>query len=345
MDSGIYEIPQQAARLAPRLTAMASRGVYFGTSSWKYEGWVGSIYSGDRYVTRGKFSKANFEENCLTEYAQTFPTLCGDLTFYQFPSEQYWAKLFDATPKEFIFGFKVPEDITVETWPTHARYGKRAGLANEHFLDATALDQFFTSRLKQYGKQVGPLIFEFGTFNQQTFPMPADFLAVLGPFFTALPEGFRYAVEIRNENYLTPQYFDVLASHNVAHVLNAWTRMPALDDQAQLPGVFTADFTVARALLRRGRPYDTPVETFEPYDRIQEPNESAREGMRMIAEKALRRRSRHSCSSTTGWKVTRRQRLRLWSSRSTRVRPRPRLGESGLAREHAAGDDADRPLP
>ncbi len=219
----------------------------------------GAIYSQDRYLTRGKFSKAKFEENCLTEYAQTFPTVCGDLTFYQFPSEQYWAKLFDATPGEFIFGFKVPEDITVETWPTHARYGKRAGLANEHFLDAKALDQFFTSRLKRYGTQVGPLIFEFGTFNKKTFPTPADFLAALDPFLKALPEGFRYAVEIRNENYLTPQYFDVLASHNVAHVFNAWTRMPALDDQAQLPGVFTADFTVVTSIaterppLRQGR--------------------------------------------------------------------------------------------
>jgi len=284
------DIPPQAARLAPKLRALADRGIYFGTSSWKYEGWVGSIYSGDRYVTRGKFSKAKFEENCLTEYAQAFPTVCGDLTFYQFPSEQYWAKLFDATPKEFIFGFKVPEDITVETWPTHARYGKRAGLANEHFLNSEALEQFFTSRLKRHGKQVGPLIFEFGTFNKTTFPTPADFLAVLDPFLKALPEGFRYAVEIRNENYLAPQYFDVLASHNVAHVLNAWTRMPALDDQAQLPGVFTADFTVARALLRRGRPYDKAVETFQPYDRIQEPNESAREGMRLIAQRAMHER-------------------------------------------------------
>ena len=55
--------------------------------SSKYDGWVGSIYSEDRYVTRGKFSRAKFEENCLTEYAEMFPTVCGDLTFYQFPSE------------------------------------------------------------------------------------------------------------------------------------------------------------------------------------------------------------------------------------------------------------------
>ena len=100
---------------------------------------------------------------------------------------------------------------------------------------------------------VGPLIFEFGTFNKATFPTPADFLARLDPFLEALPEGFRYAIEIRNHEYLSPAYFDLLGSHNVAHVFNAWTRMPALDEQAQLPGAFTADFTVVRALLTQGR--------------------------------------------------------------------------------------------
>jgi hypothetical protein len=67
MDTGSGKLLPQAARLAPKLRALAKRGIYFGTSSWKYEGWLGSIYSGDRYVTRGKFSKAKFEENCLTD--------------------------------------------------------------------------------------------------------------------------------------------------------------------------------------------------------------------------------------------------------------------------------------
>ena len=288
MDTKAHDISPQAARLAPKLRALADRGVFIGTSSWKYDGRLGSINSEDRYVTRGKFSKAKFEENCLTEYAEVFPTVCGDLTFYQFPSEQYWAKLFGSTPESFVFGFKVPEDITVETFPTHARYGKRAGLRNENFLNPDVFAQFFTSRLERYGNQVGPLIFEFGTFNKKMFPTPADFLAVFDPFLAALPVGFQYAVEIRNDNYLITQHFEVLArSHNVAHVFNAWTRMPELDQQAQLPEAFTADFTVVRALLRRGRAYDVAVQNFEPYDRIREPNESARQGMRMITEKAL----------------------------------------------------------
>jgi hypothetical protein len=132
------------------------------------------------------------------------------------------------------------------------------------------------------------LVFEFGTFNKSTFPKRGDFLARLDPFLKALPAGYRYAIEIRNDDYLSPEYLDVLASHNVAHVFSAWTRMPSLNEQAQLPNAFTADFTVVRALLRRGRPYDQAVQNFEPYREIQEPNEGAREGMRRIVEQAIK---------------------------------------------------------
>ena len=45
------DFPPQAARLAPKLSALAVQGIYFGTSSWKYEGWLGSIYREDRYLT------------------------------------------------------------------------------------------------------------------------------------------------------------------------------------------------------------------------------------------------------------------------------------------------------
>ena len=86
------DLPPQAARLAPKLHSLAEQGIYFGTSSWKYEGWLGSIYSEERYLTRGKHSKKKFEETCLAEYARTFPTVCGDFAFYQFPTEEYWAR-------------------------------------------------------------------------------------------------------------------------------------------------------------------------------------------------------------------------------------------------------------
>jgi hypothetical protein len=165
----------------------------------------------------------------LTEYAATFPTVCGDFAFYQFPSEQYWAKLFDATPSDFLLGLKAPEDTTVATWPKHARCGSRAGQPNDHFLDAAIFEQLFIRRLAPYEDRVGPRIFEFGTFNKSTFATPADFTARLDPFLKSLPAGYRYAVEIRNPDYLSPAYFEALAGRNMAHVFSAWTRMPALE--------------------------------------------------------------------------------------------------------------------
>ncbi len=281
----------QAARLAPRLRSLAERGIYFGTSSWKYEGWLGTIYNEERYKTRGKLSKKKFDESCFREYASTFPTVCGDFAFYQFPSPDSWAKLFETTPPGFLFGFKVPEDLTVATWPAHARYGNRAGEPNRSFLDPNVFDQHFAGLLRPYRERVATLIFEFGTFNKSTFPNPGDFLARLDPFLAALPEGFRYAVEIRNPEFLIPDYLDLLTSRNVAHVFNAWTRMPSLEDQVQLPDAFTADFTVVRALLKKGRAYDQAVKTFEPYRLTQEPNGGARESIRTIAETSLRKKA------------------------------------------------------
>lgn len=278
--------PPLAARLAPKLRAMADQGIFIGTSSWKYPGWVGSIYSKNRYETRGTFSKKKFEEHCLSEYAETFTTVCGDLTFYQFPSPPFWAKLFDATPRSFTMALKVPEDITVACWPKHARYGTRAGATNSHFLNVELLKTLFLRRLMPYAERVATLIFEFGTFPKSQFPTPDDFYYRLDSFLEALPGGFRYAVEVRNPEYLSPAYFGLLKAYGVAHVLNAWTRMPPLEAQAKMPGVFDADFIVTRALLAKGRTFADGVKLFEPYDHVQEPNPAVRSAIVQVANHA-----------------------------------------------------------
>jgi uncharacterized protein YecE (DUF72 family) len=280
--------PSQAARLAPKLRELAGKGIYFGTSSWKYEGWLGSIYTPERYTTRGKFSRKKFETECLAEYAETFPVVGGDFSFYQFPTPDYWRRLFDESPGSLRFGFKVPEEITVMSWPGHARYGSRAGQVNASFLEAHHFDRFFARELEPYRDRVATLMFEFGTFSKKIFPATADFTRRLDAFLGALPGGFRYAVEIRNSEYLKPDYFAMLAGHNVAHIFNAWTRMPDIDTQIRLPGAFTADFTVVRALLRHGRTYELAVKSFEPYQATQEPDPTTREALRKIAERTRR---------------------------------------------------------
>ncbi len=80
--------------LAHKLRALAADVIWIGGSSWKYEGWLDQIYTRERYTTRGRFSKKKFEAECLAEYAETFPIVCGDFSFYQFPTPQFWRKLF-----------------------------------------------------------------------------------------------------------------------------------------------------------------------------------------------------------------------------------------------------------
>jgi hypothetical protein len=87
---------------------------------------------------------------------------------------------------------------------------------------------------------------------------------------------------VRNRSFLIPLYFDCLAERKVAHVFNAWTKMPSLAEQLAIPGAFTADFTVVRALLREGRAYEQAVEQLSPYDQVRDENPEGREALRAL---------------------------------------------------------------
>jgi hypothetical protein len=64
--------------------------------------------------------------------------------------------------------------------------------------------------------------------------------------------------------------------------------MPSIADQIAIHGAFTANFSVARALLQKGWSYENAVKMFEPYREIQQPDQSTRAALRHIAERALR---------------------------------------------------------
>jgi uncharacterized protein YecE (DUF72 family) len=269
-------------RLARRLRALAEQRIYIGTSSWKYEGWLGQIYTRDRYLSRGKFSQKHFEAECLAEFAETFPVVCGDFSFYQFSTPEFWKKLFTGAPERLQFSLKVPEEVTAEVFPRHPRYGPRAGLTNESYLNVDAFRTMFLELLEPYRERIACLIFEFGARGSTA----AEFVEQIAPFFDSLPGTFRYAVEVRNREYLLAEpYFAMLREHRAAHVLNAWTKMPPLHEQLAIPGIFTTDFTVVRALLRAGRAYETAVAQFAPYNKIQDENPEGRKALRDIIER------------------------------------------------------------
>jgi uncharacterized protein YecE (DUF72 family) len=264
--------------LGEELRALTRQGIWIGTSSWKYEGWLDQIYTRERYLVRGRFSERKFRQECLAEYAATFPVVCGDFSFYQFPTGEFWRKLFASAPSSLRFALKVPEEVTAEEFPKHARYGPRAGTRNESYLNTDALGTQFLEPLAPYAARIATLIFEFGARGAST----PRFVSRLDAMLRELPPAFRYAVEVRNRQYLQTRYFECLRSHNAAHVLNSWTRMPLLSEQMALPDAFTTDFTVVRALLRPGRNYADAVAQFQPYDKIQDQNPEVRDSLRAL---------------------------------------------------------------
>jgi len=64
--------------------------------------------------------------------------------------------------------------------------------------------------------------------------------------------------------------------------------MPTLAEQVAMSETFTADFSVVRALLRKGRGYEQAVKLFEPYRETQEPDEVTRAALAEIARRSMR---------------------------------------------------------
>jgi uncharacterized protein YecE (DUF72 family) len=265
---------------------LSAKGVFIGTSSWKYDGWFGQLYTPARYEYRGKVAKTRFERDCLSEYAEVFKTVCVDAAYYTFPSDKYLAGLVEKVPPDFQFGFKVTDEITVRKFPNLDRFGIRAGKSNENFLNADLFNRAFLTPCEAIRQNVGVVMFEFSRFHQSDYEHGRDFVADLDKFFGALPKGWPYAVEMRNKHWLAPEYFACLSRHGISHVFNSWDAMPPVNEQMALEGSRTnPQLAAARFLLKPGRKYADAVNAFKPYDRVKDQDLEARAaGRALIAE-------------------------------------------------------------
>jgi uncharacterized protein YecE (DUF72 family) len=270
-------------------TRLASSGVFIGTSSWKYEGWLGQLYTPGRYEYRGKVAKTRFKRDCLSEYAEIFKTVCIDAAYYTFPSPGYLEKLADAVPDDFRFGLKVTDAVTLKKFPNLPRFDVKAGQSNQDFLNADLFATAFLKPCEAIREKIGVLMFEFSRFWPVDYQHGRDFVNDLSGFLGKLPKGWPYAIEMRNDKWLCDEYFDCLAQNGVTHVFNSWQAMPSVSEQMALPKSQTnQDLIAARFLLKPGRKYDEAVKNFEPYDRIQEVNDEARKAAAALIADGLR---------------------------------------------------------
>jgi uncharacterized protein YecE (DUF72 family) len=228
----------------------------------------------------------------LEEYAAfpLFRTIGIDSSYYGPPTDEVLRSYAERLPAGFPCVSKVWNQITVQTF-TKAMNPARAGQVNQDFLNPDVfLEAVYQPYQRHFADHSGPFVFEFQSIAKGSGVGPARFADQLDHFFSGLPREGQYAVEVRNDEFLTPMYFAVLREHGVAHVFNSWTRMPPIGHQLDLPGSVTAPFIVARALLRPGRTYDEAVDVFAPYDRIREPNLKLRRDLVRLIETAVHTR-------------------------------------------------------
>ena len=280
--------PEALPTQSPEVISLAQgipATIRFGTSTWTYDGWSGDVYH--RHY-RGPQPALRLEE-----YARypLFRTVGIDSAFYDPPSEEELASYARALPSAFPCVSKVWERITAKRLGQDAPQPGLAGMRNPDFLNATLFkDSVLGPYSRVFRDHAGCFVFEFQAMRGKDLPDPLQWADQLDDFLKELPRDFRYAVELRNPELLTGVHGEVLKRHGVAHVFNSWTEMPAIGEQVELAWTFSANFTVARALLKPGRRYSDAVKQFQPYDRVQEPLPSLRQDLvRLISEANQRR--------------------------------------------------------
>jgi uncharacterized protein YecE (DUF72 family) len=132
----------------------------------------------------------------------------------------------------FLFAAKVPQAITHDK----VLVGCDDDLRN------------FLTTMDALSEKLGPLLFQFGKFKSSEFKTQAEFLARLKPFLKRLPKDYRFAVEIRNKDWLDLRFVALLREHGVALALIDQSWMPRPWELKENLDLITGDFTYVRWL-------------------------------------------------------------------------------------------------
>jgi uncharacterized protein YecE (DUF72 family) len=193
------------------MTGRSTGKLYLGTQGFSFKDWVGPFYP-----------PGTKQSAYLEEYVHHFPTVEIDSTFYGVPRATTIQRWKERTPEHFRFTAKFPKLVT-----------------HEKKLDRSIGDaEAFVGTMQALGDKLAVLVLQFA------YDFTPDLFDRLETFLGSLPEGPRYAVEVRNRAWLTSEFAEMLLKLNTALVLQDLHYMPKLD-------WITADFTVIRWLGRR----------------------------------------------------------------------------------------------
>ncbi|MBX3229332.1 MAG: DUF72 domain-containing protein [Labilithrix sp.] len=269
------------------LAARVPSFIRFGSSSWSFPGWAGIVW-------KGTPSETDLAQRGLAAYAQhpLLRTVGMDRTHYrplrdedlaEYKAQVDEAKTLAPGLPPFRVVSKIWDEVTTAVFPSHPRYGARAGARNPAFLDAETFRRDVLAPYRRAGA-TGPFVFELTPMPSGTFDERA-FVARVDAFIATLPAGHRFAFELRNPELFGTRWLDMLRANGVAHVFNYWTAMPSLRLQLRA-GSPTASFVVVRLMLPPYTRYAQRKAELAPFDRVVEPQEEMREDVVAILHAA-----------------------------------------------------------
>ncbi len=257
-----------------------------GTASDRYAGWLGQIYTPEKYRDRikrrtKKVAGKSFVEEVLPvesvqEYFEHFDVLELDFTFYSplkdkegRPTKGYHA--LTSYCKYLSEGvrliLKVPQIFFAKKIWQKQVFG-----ANPDYLNQEAfIEQFYEPALEAAGQWVGGFLFEQEYHRKQDRPHPAEVAQELDEFFSSLPQDPRYHVELRTEAFLCPALFEVFERHGIGQVLSHWTWLPSLRRQFDLAGrrfFNRSGEVIIRLMTPRGMRYEDAYAKAHPFDKL-----------------------------------------------------------------------------
>lgn len=260
-----------------------------GTCSWKYDSWKGLIYEPD----------VNYEaRDYLADYARTLNTVEIDQWFWslfpaglklpELPTVKQYA---ESVPEGFVFTIKAPNVITLTHFPPHQpkQYASFAKQTNPNFLNPKLLARFLET-LKPMADKIGPILFQFEYLNRSKVESSETFLSQLGAFFADAPEGYEYAVEIRNRNYLSAEFFECLRARGVGFIFIEGYFMPPVGEVHDTYDTRTAPFSVVR--LHGPNRLEVEEQTGKVWNEIVEPRPEGLEATARIVRENARRKIR-----------------------------------------------------
>ena len=273
--------PADVAPALRELAASLPQTLRLGTSSWSFAGWAGFVYAQGCKQTR-------LAKDGLAAYAQhpLLQTVGVDRTFYAPIDESDFAGYARSVPKSFRFLVKAWSDVTT---PRLRGPGGRPAGTNPRFLDVeTTIDRVITPAALGLGDALGPLLFQFPPQGKAITREPARFAERLHAFFSALPKGPCYAVELRDAELFTQDYVAALRDSGARHCHSVHPTMPSVLEQCELAPLHGE--AVVRWMLQPGLEYDEAKDRYSPFDELVDPDPVRRAQIAELCSMAIAQR-------------------------------------------------------